>query len=802
MSSETIGKFFGELGFKVDFTGLNLFEKRLMALTAKINNVGKQMSKALNVKPALAGQTAQLKSLQAINAKMQKAQTTANNLALATQQKAAQLGLVQAKTATQAAKTAAQTAKTQQASTLAALKASHQQLRNQSANTQHLTQQQRLQQATHRTQLSSMRVNQAMNAAQTKRAMSGGLGGLAGAKASGLFQMPALGGFTGALSAATGGAMALGAAAAAAAYAMKTFVDAAVTAGQTQQARIGNFAAIYDDGKTSKEQVQEKGKQANFRFLGVADELGLNANDLGMDYAKNVTTMRGVGLDEKRSESMMHGLLAYAKGTGISNDAVKGVTKAMSQSLSKGKLSQEELRQQLAEHLPGSGAIAAEAYQKSTGGKLTGTDAMAALETAITKGVKGEENVKFWEAMTQIMERDANKGGRLDVAKNNAESQTNRRSNVTSQVLANAYTSDNGAMGKALIENSKAQIDLISKLGPIADKLAGFGTKGIEASTDLLRGIEELIPAIEGWLNGVEDAGDKLESAMKSVTDGIKVFTDGFESTFKTIGIDKWVEKVGGLWDAIVRLNTALEPIKALIGLIAGVAATLASMGLQVALTTLTGAINLLADGINYIAGKMGYESQAAKANNAYNEAHPNRLVDGSGLKPSVMAPVPNNNVVLSQMSNSPIVGGLLKLHQDKIGERMDAMNVAPPSTAPAPNNMLSQMANSPIFSGLLKLHESKAFDRVGNISNAPLSMMPVDGGSTAAAAPSTTTITNDIKLGDINMTVTSTATNAADLMKEIGPQVQQAVKEAAKQSVNEAQSRSGTSSLLIQDTR
>lgn len=751
MSSETIGKFFGELGFKVDFTGLNLFEKRLAALTAKINNVGKQMQKALNVKPALAGQVSQLKALQTITAKMSKAQAAAARLTQATNQKAAQLGLVQAKTQ-------AQNAKTQQTSAMHALKMSHQQLRNQSANTQHLTQQQRLQKATHQTQLSSMRVNRAMTAAQTRRSMAGGLGGLAGAKAHG-FQMPALGGFAGALSAATGGAMALTAAMAAAAFAMKTFIDAAVTAGQTQQARIGNFAAIYDDGKNSKEQVQTKGKQANFRFLGVADELGLNANDLGMDYAKNVTTMRGVGLDEKRSETMMHGLLSYAKGTGISNDALKGVTKAMSQSLSKGKLSQEELRQQLAEHLPGSGAIAAEAYQKSTGGKLTGTDAMAALEAAITKGVKGEANVKFWEAMTQIMERDANKGGRLDTAKSSAESQTNRRSNVTNQVLANAYTSDNGAMGKALIENSKAQIDLISKLGPIADKLAGFGTKSIEASTTLLRGIEELIPTIEGWLNGVDGAGDKLEAAMKSVTDGIKVFTDGFQETFRTLGIEQWTDKLAGLWDAMVRLNTALEPLKALIGLIAGVAATLASMGLQVALTTLTGAINILTDGINYIAGKMGYVSQAEKANTAYNEAHPNRLVDGSGLKPSVMAPVPTENVVLSQMANSPIVGGLLKLHESKVLDRL-------------------QGANMP-----------------------PVGVMPIAAG-TASAAPSTTTIANDIKLGDINLTVTSTATNTADLMKEVGPMVQQAVKDAAKQGVNEAQARSGTAGILVKDIR
>lgn len=753
MSNESIGKFFGELGFKVDFTGLNLFERRLSKLTAKINNVGAQMQKALNVKPALAGQMAQLKSLQGISAKMSKAQAAAAKLTQATNQKAAQLGLVQAKTQ-------AQNAKTQQTSALHALKMSHQQLRNQSANTQQLTQQQRLQRAAHQTQLSSMRVQRAMTTAQTRSAMSGGLGGLAGARASG-FQMPAIGGFTGALSAAAGGVVALGLAALGAAAAMKTYVDAVVTAGQTQTGRISQFAAGYDVAGADPVKVQKQGREANYRFMGVADELGLDASSIGGDYTKNRTNLMDAGMSDSKAEKTLHGFLSFGKGTGMTSDAMKGVMNAMGQSLSKGQLMSEEWKSQIAEHLPGAGKLGGEAYQMVTGGKLTGEKATAALSEAMAKGlIKGDTVKKFYETVAQLMERDANRGGRLDIAKNNAESMTNRRANVSEQVLANAYTSNDGAMGKALIENSKAQIDLISKLGPIADKLAGLGTKGIEASTDLLRGVESLIPVIESWMNGVDGAGDKLESAMKSVTDGIKVFTDGFQETFRTLGIDKWIEKVGGLWDAMVRLNTALEPLKALIGLISGVAATLASMGLQVALMTLTGAINLLADGINYIAGKMGYVSQAEKANNAYNESHPNRLVDGSALKPSVMAPAPNSNVVLSQMANSPIVGGLLKLH------------------------------------------ESKAFERVQTYqSNA--NIMPMASATAGTtAAPSTTTITNDIKLGDINLTVTSTATNTADLMKDLGPQINQAVKEAAKQGVNEAQSRSGTAGILIKDVR
>ncbi|VVP91906.1 hypothetical protein PS914_03209 [Pseudomonas fluorescens] len=757
MSNESIGKFFGELGFKVDFSGINAFERRMKQLSHKINAVGKQMEKALNIKPNLANFTAQMKALQNMNGKMTKAQMAAAKFTLLANQKAAALGLTQAKVA-------AQNAKTQQNSAMHTLRMGQQQLRNQTANTQQLTQQQRLQQATHRTQLSSMRVNQAMNAAQTKRAMAGGLGGLAGSRALG-FQMPALGGFAGALSAATGGAMALTAAMAAAAFAMKSYVDAVVKAGQTQTGRISQFAAGYDVAGADPVKVQKQGREANYRFMGVADELGLDASAIGADYTKNRTNLMDAGMSDSKAEKTLHGFLSFGKGTGMTSDAMKGVMNAMGQSLSKGQLMSEEWKSQIAEHLPGAGKLGGEAYQMVTGGKLTGEKATAALSDAMAKGlIKGDTVKKFYETVAQLMERDANRGGRLDIAKNNAESMTNRRANVSEQVLANAYTSNDGAMGKALIENSKAQIDLISKLGPIADKMAGLGTKGIEASTTLLRGIEQLIPAIESWMNGVDGAGVKLESAMKSVTDGIKVFTDGFESTFKTIGIDKWIEKVGGLWDAMVRLNTALEPLKALIGLIAGVAATLASMGLQVALTTLTGAINLLADGINYIAGKLGYVSQAEKANNAYNEAHPNRLVDGSALKPSVMAPVPNNNVVLSQMANSPIVGGLLKLHQDKIGERMNALSTGPMTSA--------------VTSGA------------------------VAGGGTGVAAPSTTTITNDIKLGDINLTVTSTATNTADLMKDLGPQIQQAAKDAARQGVNEAQSKSGTAGILIKDVR
>lgn len=744
MSSETIGKFFGELGFKVDFTGLNLFERRLKALTSKINNVGKQMQKALNVKPALAGQTAQLKALQNITAKMGKAQAAANNLALATQQKAAALGLTQAKVA-------AQNAKTQQASTLAALKASHQQLRNQSANTQHLTQQQRLQKATNQTQLSAMRV---------QRAMSGGLGGLAGARAAGI-QMPTFSGFTGALSVAAGGAMALGLAALGAAAAMKSYVDAVTTAGQTQTGRISQFAAGYDVAGADPTKVQKQGKEANFRFLGVADELGLDASSIGADYTKNRTNLMDAGMSDSKAEKTLHGFLSFGKGTGMTSDAMKGVMNAMGQSLSKGQLMSEEWKSQIAEHLPGAGKLGGEAYQKVIGGKLTGEKATAALSDAMAKGlIKGDTVKKFYETVAQLMERDANRGGRLDVAKNNAESQTNRRTNVTSQVLANAYTSDNGAMGKALLENSKAQVEFISKLGPIAEKMAGLGTASIGAMTDLTKGMTDLVPAVGGMLTGMEAVGDKFTEAAKNVSDGVSIGAEQWIKSFKPEAFSTLGDKMGGMWDSIVKLTGSLDFVFAAIGALSGHLVNLAASFYGFALTPAITILSKIADILTYIGGKFGYVSQGEKDNTAYNEKHPNRLNEGSGLKPLVTAPAPSDNVVLSQMANSPIVGGLLKLH------------------------------------------ESKAFDRLQKANMPPVGVMPVDGGSSAAAVPSTTTVTNDIKLGDINLTVTSTATNTADLMKEVGPMVQQAVKEAAKQGVNEAQAKSGTAGILVQDTR
>lgn len=772
MSTETIGQFFGQLGFKVDWTGLNQFERRMRQLSSEVNKIGRKLERSLNLKPTLGNYAAQLRSLQGLTAKMNKEQMQTAKFTLATEQARAKVAQAQAKAQNEVDKG-------KRAAQAFSLRAEQQMMRNQSAKTQAMYQQTRLQRAMHQTELASMRLQDRIQArlnpqprrnastggtgsyrvsrghaspSLTRHAMAGGVGGMVGAHAGG-FSMPGIGGFTSAVGAAAAGVVGLGVAAIGAAAAMHAFVNSIAEKGQQSNMRIAQLTAGYDDGKRSKQDATKLGRQANYRFLGVADELGLDAGQSGKDYAANRTNLMDAGMSDVRAEKTLHGFLAYAKGSGLDTQNVAGIMKAMGQSLSKGQLMSEEWKNQIAEHLPGAGKIGGEAYQKMTGGKLTGAAATAALTQAMAKGaIKGDDVKKFFETVAELLERDANRGGRLDLAKTSLESQKNRRNTLIQQVATNAYDKDDGAMGKALTANAVAQQNFIAALAPLVDKMSTVGTASIQSMTRLTDSVTQLIPAIDSWLNGFSGNTDKLEQAIKSNIDGLKAFTDGFQSTFASIGISQWGEKFGALGDALVRLNNALEPLKALIGVLAGTFATLAGMALDTALETLTGAVNALAAVLEWSAKKLGYESQAEKTNRLYNEAHPNRVVDGSGTKPLVMAPQASDSIIGSQMAMSPLVGGLLKLNENQAIDRLQAS-------------------------------QSGAYVMASNQSQAA-----VNNQSTVNQQAPVTTINNDIKTGDMNVTIHSNATTTEGVLKDALPAIQQAAREAAKQGVLEAQ--------------
>lgn len=154
-----------------------------------------------------------------------------------------------------------------------------------------------------------------------------------------------------------------------------------VVAAQLQTSAVAQQAgATPEQGKASFEWLKKQ-----------ADQIGFNYLDAAPDYNKLTSGLTGAGMSIDQSQGVFKGFSELSRVNKLDRTAQSRVYRALSQIAGKNKLQSEELTGQLAESLPGAVALFAEAYQKQTGGKKTGQEAITELLAAMKKGkVKGD----------------------------------------------------------------------------------------------------------------------------------------------------------------------------------------------------------------------------------------------------------------------------------------------------------------------------------------------------------------------------------------------------------------------------
>ena len=110
----------------------------------------------------------------------------------------------------------------------------------------------------------------------------------------------------------------------------------------------------------------EKG-QKEFTFLkDTANQLGVDVKSLAESYRGLMAATRGTALQGEDTRKVFVALSSASRAYGLSSEQTSRALQAMQQIISKGKVSQEELRQQLGEALPGASQIAARAFGVTT----------------------------------------------------------------------------------------------------------------------------------------------------------------------------------------------------------------------------------------------------------------------------------------------------------------------------------------------------------------------------------------------------------------------------------------------------
>lgn len=281
-------------------------------------------------------------------------------------------------------------------------------------------------------------------------------------------------------------------------------------------AQLQTQAVVQQAGGTA-----EQGQQS-FQFLrGEANRIGFNYLDASGDYNKLIAGLTGSGVGLQESQKVFSGFAELARVNKLDKTTQNRLFRALSQVAGKGKLMSEELTGQIAEALPGGTALFAQAYQRQTGGNLTGQASIRQLFDDMKKGKVSSDILTFAGAQASAQ---ANKGGALTAASRASQAEQGRYQSTLNDLAVVA--------SGAGVEEGFARIfrtlnaGLMESDGLIRSLARGFN-EATKWADDLLLFPQSFVRALEGrdslvadWLG--QDATAQLREDWKSIKESFE----------------------------------------------------------------------------------------------------------------------------------------------------------------------------------------------------------------------------------------------------------------------------------------
>ena len=534
VSEKVIASLVGEVKFRVDPKPLQMFERMLDRVAAKMKALERGIRPNIKGKGASPGGKGAAAAAGAASYKAAAVQSgivyrnEAQRLKLAKAQ--AQLDSVQQ---TSALRNSAMLAKADQLANQANLKAAQLQQRLETSKLGKLAAQNRLTASGHRAQVASVAVQRAELRLQhqkwqmqqrMQRALSGsgGLMGKVKGALSGKASAGAVGGamasgagfagaeaglslFAGRLGIATSAVAGLGAAAVGAIAGLKAFGDKSASAGSQGRMSQSQFNAV--EGATPEEAQAARG-----RMQSLVDSLGINEQSISKEYTRSLIGLTDGGMKLNQGQDFLEGMLSYGKGSDLSSDRMSLVLSAVNQAMSKGQLYSEEWRQQISESLPGSNKLGAETWAKISGKEgIPGEQAARNFADAMANGeIAGDKLIKFFELLGQRLNEEANRGGRLDAAKASPESIQNRIDNINTRNLEKAANHNN----KELTESYKRLGDSREKF---TRRLESLYRAAAPMSADVNDSYAKFLDGAGALAEGLGDSIQDIQAKIKQL---------------------------------------------------------------------------------------------------------------------------------------------------------------------------------------------------------------------------------------------------------------------------------------------
>ena len=294
------------------------------------------------------------------------------------------------------------------------------------------------------------------------------------------------------------------------------------------------------------------------------NRIGFSYMDQAQDYNNFLSNSLGAGLSLGGSQDIYLGFAEYSKAMGITPARQKLVMNALSQMQGKGVVSMEELRRQMAESMPGTMSVFAEAYQTMTGGGLQGQEALAALMEAVPTGTV--KSAKLLPIVAELMRKRA--APKLDIAMKTSQAHQGRLQNIQSDLMMAA---SGAGVESGFTRMFKSLTVALKESEPLVLSMArGFDTMSRYASSALLS-----VQSITRFFQGRDSLlGDKLFPDEESQAKAF-LFLEQFKAMM--VEMDKLTSNIYNGWSMLLEKlssSTILDTFNNSLSIMANTAAT------------------------------------------------------------------------------------------------------------------------------------------------------------------------------------------------------------------------------------
>ena len=250
---------------------------------------------------------------------------------------------------------------------------------------------------------------------------------------------------------------------------------------------------------------------------GLAEELGLEVRALANGYAQLASATKNIGFTTEQTQQVFKGVAAAAAKMNLSTDETNGVLLALNQIAGKGKVSMEELRDQLGERLTPAMAIAAKSMGVTT----------AELEKMVESGISAEAFLpKFGAAMEEAF-----------AGAESAQASVNRLKNQFDELLLK-FGEEGGinAAYQKLLDDVGAGLSWIEeKIGSLDGALTGGLSDGLTSAYELIKEVgAEAYEAFGSLMDTINECGNALLTVagiggngdfdlLKGIIDGLNI---------------------------------------------------------------------------------------------------------------------------------------------------------------------------------------------------------------------------------------------------------------------------------------